>query len=245
MAIQFDEILYPVTVAALIIGATALLVWLLRMFWSKTSLGKSPSSRAILSYIVIIIWIIGIILAISSLKLDVTVLLVLLGAASIAVVLASRDILQNRVSHDLLLVAPLFKIGDWIEIDGRYGRVVEMKNQTTTLVSHDNEIYIIPNSHFFSSITTNRSSKSPKVIVPFKVKVKEDIGEFERKLLSMINERCADALAPDTRPEMFINLVTERELAGDIRVTINNIGKQKSISTRINKILSELVGYSA
>jgi len=236
-----QELLVRIAVAGLILVVTALFVWILRIFWAKTPLGKSPASRAIYSYLVIIIWFIAVLFTIEYLALPDDALLILLAAASIAIVLATRDIIQNRISHDVLLSAPIFKIGDWIEIEGHYGRVVEMRNQTTTLVSHDHEIYTIPNSHFFKNITTNRSSKSPKVIVPFTVRVKGDIGQFEQKLLDNIAEKCADALAPDTSPEMFINKVTEKELAGDIRVAINNIGKQKSIVTRINKILSEIV----
>lgn len=240
--IQIDqEILIRVAIAGLIILITVLFVWLLRLFWKKTSLGKSAASRAILSYMVIVIWFIGIIFAIGQLTLDVSVLLVLLAAVSIAIVLATRDIIQNRISHDVLQGSPIFKIGDWVEIDGHYGRVVEMRKQTTTLVSHDSEIYVIPNQHFFRNITINRSSKSPKVTIPFKVKVKGDIGKFEQKLLENIASRCEDALVPDSKPEMFIKRVSEHELAGDIRVSINNIGKQKSIATRINKILSEMI----
>lgn len=228
-------------IAALIIIATALIAWLVRLLWLKTALGKSFSSRAVVSYLIIIIWVIGIIVAINQIIKEIQTLLVLLAAASIAIVLATRDILQNRLSHDALLASPIFKIGDWIEIEGHYGRIVEIKNQTTTLVSHENEIYVIPNSHFFKNITINRSSKSPKVVAPFRVKVKGDIGKFEENLLDKIAKDCSDALAPDSKPELFIHRVSEHFLEGDIRVTINNIGKQKSIVTRINKILSELI----
>ncbi|AFZ21297.1 cyclic nucleotide-binding domain-containing protein [Allocoleopsis franciscana] len=56
-----------------------------------------------------------------------------LGVASAVIALALQDTLSNLVSGLLLLFANPFKTGDWIELDGNQGRVIEQNWWSVTI----------------------------------------------------------------------------------------------------------------
>ncbi|MBE9003097.1 mechanosensitive ion channel [Nostoc sp. UIC10630] len=55
------------------------------------------------------------------------------GIASAVIALALQDTLSNLVSGLLLLFAKPFKTGDWIELDGKQGRVIEQNWWSVTM----------------------------------------------------------------------------------------------------------------
>ena len=66
------------------------------------------------------------------------------GIASAIVALALQDTLSNLVSGLLLLFAKPFKMGDWIEINGRQGRVVE-QNWWSVSIGYEDWKLNVPN----------------------------------------------------------------------------------------------------
>ena len=75
------------------------------------------------SCIKVIIKIIVLISALSTLGMNVTTLVAALGTAGVAVGLALKDSLSNFASGVLILFNRIFKVGDFIEIDGEKGTV--------------------------------------------------------------------------------------------------------------------------
>lgn len=66
-------------------------------------------------------------------QVDLSGLAAALGVGSLVVALALQDTLSNLVSGLLLLIASPFKEGDWIEVDGIKGRVIEQNWWSVTL----------------------------------------------------------------------------------------------------------------
>jgi small-conductance mechanosensitive channel len=60
--------------------------------------------------------------------------------------LAMQDILSNIVSGIALQFERPFKVGDWVTINEREGKVVEMSWRTTKLRTRDNDYIITPNT---------------------------------------------------------------------------------------------------
>jgi small-conductance mechanosensitive channel len=66
-------------------------------------------------------------------EVDLSGLAAALGVGSLVVALALQDTLSNLVSGLLLLIASPFKEGDWIEVNGIKGRVIEQNWWSVTL----------------------------------------------------------------------------------------------------------------
>lgn len=93
-------------------------------------------------------WILKVILFIvvaSMIGIETTSLVALLGAAGLAIGLALQGSLGNFAGGVIILVFKPFKVGDWIEVEGKVGRVDEIQIFNTLLTTRDNMRIIIPN----------------------------------------------------------------------------------------------------
>jgi small conductance mechanosensitive channel len=101
------------------------------------------------------IYLVGIFVVISLLGVDLTSLIVGLGAFSIAISFATSNIIQNFVSGILVLSDRAFVDGDEINvrIAGKEyeGKVVKIGIRTTLIETKDGNTVIIPNSAFISN----------------------------------------------------------------------------------------------
>ena len=90
---------------------------------------------------------------------DLTGLVAILAAAGFAVGMALQGSLGNFASGILILTLKPYKIGDWIQLDDKFGRVEEIGIFSTDVLTPGNKILIIPNSMITDSVVTNFSEK--------------------------------------------------------------------------------------
>ena len=91
----------------------------------------------------------------SSLGIDVSGILALASVATLAVSLALQDLLSNLVGGFTLLYTNPFSDGDYVEIAGQSGTIVEIGMTYTKLRTPDNKLTQIPNSSVVSSEIVN------------------------------------------------------------------------------------------
>lgn len=90
---------------------------------------------------------------------DLTGLVAILAAAGFAVGMALQGSLGNFASGILILTLKPYKIGDWIQLEDKFGRVEEIGIFSTDVLTPGNKILIIPNSMITDSVVTNFSEK--------------------------------------------------------------------------------------
>jgi len=95
----------------------------------------------------------------SVLGADLTGLVAILAAAGFAVGMALQGSLGNFASGILILTLKPYKIGDWIQVEDKFGRVEEIGIFSTDVLTPGNKILIIPNSKITDSVVTNFSEK--------------------------------------------------------------------------------------
>lgn len=81
----------------------------------------------------------------------------LLGAAGLAVGLALQGAMSNLAAGLMLLIFRPYKVGDFIDSAGRFGKVTEIDMFTTILQTFDNQKIIIPNSQIWGQQIINHS----------------------------------------------------------------------------------------
>ena len=106
----------------------------------------------IINFIIIVI---GILIMMFFAGVNLTAVLSGLGIGGFAVAFAAKDTISNFFGTLSILFSDVFSQGDWIEIDGKEGVVVELGLRVTTIRTFDNALIAIPNGTFASNDIKN------------------------------------------------------------------------------------------
>lgn len=97
--------------------------------------------------------------ALGVLGVEMTSFIAILGAAGLAVGLALSGTLQNFAGGVMILFFKYFKVGDFIEAQGRMGVVKEIQIFVTVLTTTDNRTIIVPNGPLATGSLINYSTQ--------------------------------------------------------------------------------------
>jgi len=83
-------------------------------------------------------------------------------AATVAIGLALQGTLSSFASGVMLLIFRPFKVGDFVDIGGVTGSVIEVSLFTTLLHTPDNVAIIVPNSNVYGAVIRNFSANTTR-----------------------------------------------------------------------------------
>ena len=113
-----------------------------------------------------VVYVVGLFVVVGFLGVDLTSLVLGLGAFSIAISFATSNIIQNLVSGLIVLSEKAFEVGDVIQVrvGGKEyrGRVVKIGIRSAVLETEDGNTVFIPNSLFISTPVVRIENKSAK-----------------------------------------------------------------------------------
>ena len=151
------------------------------------------------SLISISLWVILIIISISTLGINTTSLAALLAAGGMAVGMALSGTVQNFAGGLMILVFKPFKVGDFIEAQGFAGIVSEVSIVNTTIRTTDNRTIILPNGALSNGIINN-VNRQPlrRVDITLSLSYGTDAAQAREAILEIIrsNEVFLDATTP-------------------------------------------------
>lgn len=84
-------------------------------------------------------------------------LVTIIGAAGLAVGLALQGTLSSLAAGVMLILFRPFKVGDFVEAAGTFGKVEAVTLFTTDMITFDNQHIIVPNSEIWGTKITNHS----------------------------------------------------------------------------------------
>ena len=171
-----------------IIGA-----WIIRLVKSglKKSFARKNTEKTLasftLSLVSIAMWIVLIVISISTLGINTTSLAALLAAGGMAIGMAMSGTVQNFAGGIMILVFKPFKAGDFIEALGFSGTVTEVNIVNTKLLTTDNRRIILPNGAL-SNGNINNISAMPlrRVDISVSVPYGTDADQVKKALLEII-----------------------------------------------------------
>ncbi len=88
---------------------------------------------------------------------ETTSIVALIGAAGLAVGLALQGAMSNLAAGVMLLIFRPYKVDEFIEAAGQFGKVTEIDLFTTVMQTFDNQKIIIPNSQIWGQQIINHS----------------------------------------------------------------------------------------
>ncbi len=115
-------------------------------------------------------------------------IIALLGAAGLAVGLALQGTLSNLAAGVMLLIFRPYKVDDFIDAAGRFGKVTEIDMFTTILQTFDNQQIIIPNSQIWGQQIINHSHHTIRgVDMRFGIAYAESIDKARDVIMQVLN----------------------------------------------------------
>jgi small conductance mechanosensitive channel len=208
------------SVAALILVVT---LWASRWIGRlvRQALGRLPQAQAsdttLQSFVSSLVrWSIvalGMVAVLQQLGVQTTSILAVLGAASLAIGLAVQGALGNVAAGLLILVMKPYRIGDWVEINGKIGEVKRLGLLVTELSDGDNLDIHMPNSKVLGEMIINYSTPTNRRMeLNFRVDYDADL---DRALEVLITAAKADPrILADPKPWSAVTAL------GDSAVTV-------------------------
>ena len=153
---------------------------LLQGYFKKASLKLrvDPTGYRLLRHLIVAaIYIVGIIVVISSVPQLRTLSVALFagaGFAGIIIGFAAQSTLANIMSGISLAVFHPFRVGDIVTIHNEYGTISDLTLRHTVVVTWDNRRLIIPNSIISDEAIINWSIEDPTVIWPVNIGISYD-----------------------------------------------------------------------
>jgi len=187
------------------------------------------------------IWVLGVIIILNTLNVSILLLLVLLFLGGLTMITAYRHVLTDMAASQFVSTYQPFKVGEWIEVQDYYGRVIERNLIQTKILTPDNEIVIIPNSTLLRRSVINRTrSGALRVQIPVVVSTEINLAKIEDQLLHIAEEMKVDLL-PDTTPQVRVTQVTPQETQLLLLLQIANPAKRDQIISGVQKKFYELL----
>lgn len=121
--------------------------------------------------------VIGLLVALSTLGINMSPLLAAIGAAGLVIGLALQGTLGNLASGLMIMVFRPFDEGDVVETGGATGKVVGLSLMTTEIRTFDNRTIYVPNNRIWGDVITNVTANATRrVDMKFGVSYGDDAG---------------------------------------------------------------------
>lgn len=157
---------------------------------------------SVFKFIKYLVYLIVVILTLSSAGIDITILLTASAAFFVGLGLALQDLFQDIIGGLFIIIDKTLLVGDIIEINGRVGRVIEINLRTTRVLTRDDKIMIIPNHKFISDIVLNYTQNH--VTTQESVKMGVAYGSDTLKVKTILLECAMDQTGITKKPKPFV-----------------------------------------
>lgn len=172
------------------------------------------------SFVKALLWVLLIITIATTVGIQMTSFIAILGAAGLAVGLALQGSLANFAGGVLILMFKPFKVGDFVEAQGTMGVIAAIDILYTKMTNPDNKTVTIPNGVLANNPITNYSAM-PTRRVDMKVGVAygTDLKKARKVILDILN---ADSrVLKDPAAVVFFGNFGDNSLDLSIRCWVN------------------------
>ncbi|MEZ0290085.1 MAG: mechanosensitive ion channel family protein [Sulfolobales archaeon] len=184
-----------------------------------------------------LIYAIGILISISILSPEPITFSILILLVGLGVIISISDLLRNWGSEFYVRIVRPFKIGDWIEIRGREGRVIKIDSFGIVIESVSRERVYIPNTLIAREMIINRTTPHG-TIFRFTIELPSDVDEVS--VLNYINDvinRIRPELADE--PKISYKGVYENKSVFELSIVLLNVRKIDYIYEYIARSVSD------
>lgn len=189
-------------------------------------IGKTKIEKTLKGFIVsslkIALWCLTAVIVAESLGIPTTSLIAMFSVAGLALSLSIQGLMSNLFSGITILTTKPFVSGDYAELGGVSGTVVDINFFYTKLLTVDKKIIYVPNSDVTSSKITNYSREPiRRVDLEYRASYNADTETVKKALMTAVsyhNDKIKDTPAPSVVLKNF----GESNITYSLRVYCNN-----------------------
>ncbi len=132
-----------------------LLKWLRYIFTRKMQQEDKQKFTSVFKFINYVIYIIAVLVTLSAAGVDITLVITASAALFVGLGLALQELFKDVLGGIFIIIDKSLQVGDVVEVDGKVGKVFEIKLRTTRAITRDDKVLILPNHKFISDIVYN------------------------------------------------------------------------------------------
>lgn len=186
----------------------------------------------------IIIWLLGLaILSKVCFNYDLTAFVTALGVGGIAISLGFQDTLLNLIGGLQVSLGKIVELGEYIEVLGQRGRVVDIGWRHTTIIDSSGSLHSIPNSLMNKNAIASIGEEGV-VSVPFLLAIESDLDAFSNRAVEAARHALGHAIG-DKGVSVLMRGEEVGGLAGDI--TVHYKRSRITSSDAADKVLRAIV----
>ncbi len=157
--------------------------------------------------------VVGLVVVLDHFSIDIKSILVTLGVGSLAIGLALQDTLANMFGGFTIMIDRRFRIGDRIRLQsGESGDVQSIGIRSTTVLTPDGNVLIIPNAILVKTIVFNLSSPDARAQLVVEVGVAHGTDTERVKKLMQEAAREHPQVLSDPAPAVFLSTIAPNAL---------------------------------
>jgi small-conductance mechanosensitive channel len=213
--------------------------FLRRQVLSHFGIGES-AKFAVLRLSHYVIMLIGIMIAFNTVGIQLTSLMVGLGVLGVGFAFGLQNITSNFISGIILLFERHVNVGDFISVGNVTGQVKSIRIRSTTILTLDNIMLIVPNSKFIEDTVTNWSVDDPKirVSVPVGVAYGSDTDLVTKLLLKVAKDH--EKVLAEPVPTVQFKKFGDSSLEFELLPWISNALDRQQIISDLNYEIDRL-----
>lgn len=194
----------------------------------------------LLSFINIVLKVFVFIIVLTTVGVQMTSIIAVLGAASLAIGMALSGTLQNFAGGMVILMFKPFKVGDVIEIStGQSGVVKKIMIFTTEIRTFDNEIIFVPNSLLSNNMITNLSRGELRCTdLSVGVSYGTDVEKVRKILIKLLQKN--EKIIQEKTPEIFVSSLADSSVVLTLRYWTKYSDSLAVKSELLEKVYNEL-----
>src|SRR5262245_33611255 len=157
---------------------------------------------------------------------DIAALLTTSAILSIVLGLALQASLSNIFAGAMLSVDRPFKPGDWIEVDGREGKVLGANWRTTRILTRDNDLIHIPNSAVAKGTLLNYSVPTTRHMCRRRIGVEYAAAPNKVRSVLTAMMALAEGVLKDPAPDAFVVEFGDHAVIYELRFWIDDVARR-------------------
>jgi len=132
-----------------------LLKWMRHLFTRKMQQEDKQKFASVFKFTNYVIYLITVLVTLSAAGVDITLVITASAALFVGLGLALQELFKDILGGIFIIVDKSLQVGDVVEVDGKVGKVFEIKLRTTRAITRDDKVLILPNHKFISDIVYN------------------------------------------------------------------------------------------
>jgi len=223
---------------SIIVYLSSLLQKNIGLFFGESQLpgaanGDVDQVSSVLTLIRLAIVIVGVLLAVAASGISIDKLTVVLGALSVGIGLGMQTIVSNFVSGIILIFEKPFRIGDYVELADKKGRIRDIGIRSSKMVTVQGSEVIIPNGDLLSNRLVNWTSSDTylKTELTFKVGADTDLKAINEIIKNEATQ--LDGTIRSMPPDLLVTAIGADSIELKATVWISSIYTEASVRSEL------------